>query len=245
MDDRLKILPAVILCAGLLLVLKIADVWTGLTGPSPAMAATEDHAPAHADPVAEAPAPPAAEPSAATEEAATKALEAEGFAVEPTATTPDFAPARPRAGSAGALDDGLMSRSEVEVLESLAARRSELEARAADLDMREALLAATERRVNERVEELKALEAQIQTLIGQQVAAESEEVARLVKIYESMKAKDAANIFETLDQKILLEVAGGMKEAKLADILAEMSPAAAQALTVQLIERRRPVAESM
>lgn len=260
MEDRLKILPAVVLCAGLMFVLKALDVWTGLSsgavGISSVSAASGGHeAPAHADDHAPpetkpeaaghgepAPAAPPAEAPAATATAgetgdakAAAALEAHGFEVEPSAPLPDYG--APRRGRAGSLDDGLMSKSEVDVLESLAARRAELDKRGADLDMRAALLAATEKRVNERVEELKALEAQIAELLRQKKEIDQQKIASLVKIYEAMKPKDAARIFEQLDGDVLLGVAAGMKEAKLADVMAQMSPETAKTLTVRLADR--------
>ncbi len=69
-------------------------------------------------------------------------------------------------------------------------------------------------------------------------------------MYENMKAKDAARIFERLDMKILVEVATQIKPAKMSEILAQMTPEAAERLTVELARRadgkpqkRRPIAE--
>ena len=61
---------------------------------------------------------------------------------------------------------------------------------------------------------------------------------RLVKIYESMKPKEAARIFEQLDDAVLIEVAERMKEAKLAPVLASMEPKRAIIVTVELAKRR-------
>ena len=61
---------------------------------------------------------------------------------------------------------------------------------------------------------------------------------RLVKVYESMKPKDAARIFEEIDMEVLLEVAGGMKENKIAAIMANMTPRRAQELTIELADRK-------
>jgi flagellar motility protein MotE (MotC chaperone) len=61
----------------------------------------------------------------------------------------------------------------------------------------------------------------------------------LVKIYENMKPKDAAKIFEQLDMGIMLEVVERMKEQKVAPILAEMNPVKARELTSELAQRRQ------
>jgi flagellar motility protein MotE (MotC chaperone) len=60
----------------------------------------------------------------------------------------------------------------------------------------------------------------------------------LVKIYESMKPKDAARIFEALELPILLDVMERMREAKSAPILAAMDPMKAKEVTSSLAERR-------
>ena len=54
-----------------------------------------------------------------------------------------------------------MSPSERAILERLQARRQELEARAREIDIRESLLKAAEKRVESKVEELKAVESRI------------------------------------------------------------------------------------
>jgi flagellar motility protein MotE (MotC chaperone) len=65
----------------------------------------------------------------------------------------------------------------------------------------------------------------------------------LVKTYETMKPKDAARIFDTLEMEVLIEVAQRMKEAKLAPVLAAMDPAKAQSVTVELAARRAPTVQ--
>ena len=60
----------------------------------------------------------------------------------------------------------------------------------------------------------------------------------LVKVYENMKAKDAAQIFNTLDMDILIEVMGRMSERKLSPVLAEMDPDRARSVTIFLAEQK-------
>ena len=56
-------------------------------------------------------------------------------------------------------------------------------------------------------------------------------------MYENMKAKDAAKIFDRLEIKILVEVATQINPRRMSDILAQMSPEAAERLTVELAAR--------
>jgi flagellar motility protein MotE (MotC chaperone) len=52
-----------------------------------------------------------------------------------------------------------------------------------------------------------------------------------------MKAKDAARIFDRLNVKILVEVASQIKPRQMAEILAQMSPEAAERLTIEFASR--------
>jgi flagellar motility protein MotE (MotC chaperone) len=135
-------------------------------------------------------------------------------------------------------DDGdTGSAAEVDVLASLSKRRAELDNRARALDMRENVLAATEKRVDEKIATLKQLQAQVTTLIGQRDTAQEKQVVALVKTYSAMKPKDAARIFDGLSDDVLVPVAQEMKSDALAPVLAAMSPSAAQKLTVKLASK--------
>ena len=129
------------------------------------------------------------------------------------------------------------SAAEVDVLSSLSKRRAELDARARDLDMRANVLAATEKRVDDKIATLKQLETRMTSLLGQRDAAQEAQVKALVKTYSSMKPKDAARIFDGLDDEVLIPVAQEMKSDALAPVLAAMSPAAAQKLTLKLASK--------
>lgn len=135
-------------------------------------------------------------------------------------------------------DDGeSASAAEVDVLSSLSKRRAELDGRARDLDMRANVLAATEKRVDDKIATLKQLQAQMTALLGQRDTAQEAQVKSLVKTYSAMKPKDAARIFDGLDEDVLIPVAQEMKSDALAPVLAAMNPGAAQKLTVKLASK--------
>jgi len=135
-------------------------------------------------------------------------------------------------------DDGeTSSAAEVDVLTSLSKRRAELDAREADLAMRTNVLAAAENRVDGKIATLKQLQDQISTLLGQRDAEQTKQLASLVKTYSAMKPKDAARIFNSLSDDVLIPVAQAMKSDVLASILASMNADAAQKLTVNLANR--------
>ncbi|HWA91259.1 MAG TPA: hypothetical protein VG889_14580, partial [Rhizomicrobium sp.] len=134
-------------------------------------------------------------------------------------------------------DSETSSAAEVDVLSSLSKRRAELDSRARDLDMRANVLAATEKRVDDKIATLKQLETRMTALLGQRDTAQEAQIKALVKTYSAMKPKDAARIFDGLDDEVLIPVAQEMKSDALAPVLAAMSPAAAQKLTLKLASK--------
>lgn len=151
-------------------------------------------------------------------------------------------PAPDRRGKPGTVvldGKGPQTPGEQAVLESLQERREQLEARTRELDMREGLVKAAEKRLEVRLQELKATEAQIKAASDQKDDAEAARLKSVVTMYEAMKAKDAARIFDRLELKILLTVASAINPRRMSEILAQMSPEAAERLTVELASRAR------
>lgn len=133
----------------------------------------------------------------------------------------------------------LYTQAELDVLENLSARREFLEGRSRELDLREHLLVAAQDRVEEKVGELKRIERTIRDLLQQHDEQEKRKLLSLVRVYESMKSKDAARIFEELELDILVDVAELMEERRLAPVLAAMDPVKAKTVTVEIRTRRR------
>jgi flagellar motility protein MotE (MotC chaperone) len=131
-----------------------------------------------------------------------------------------------------------MSPAEVELLQKLSERRNELDKRAAELSQREVLLQATEKRIDDKIAKLAALEKDIGGIVDKQSEEDDARIKSLVKIYETMKPADAARIFEQLDMPVLLGVLEHMKERNAAPVLAAMDPAKAKAVTLALAARR-------
>jgi flagellar motility protein MotE (MotC chaperone) len=121
--------------------------------------------------------------------------------------------------------------SEAALLQRLGERRAELDKREADIAMRESIVAAAEKKLAERTRELEDLQAQVNALVDEKQAAEDASFKAIVSMYENMKPKDAAKIFDTLDLGVLLKVARAMNPRKMSPILADMSAEPAQALT--------------
>ena len=135
-------------------------------------------------------------------------------------------------------DPTLFTENEIKVLQQLANRRKVIEARLEEVTLREGLLGAAEKRIDKKIQEMKNLELAIKKLIKTHDEQEDLKIQSLVKIYESMKPKDAARIFGELDINTLLKVAERKKERKLAPIMAKMNPERAKEMTVALTKLR-------
>ena len=130
-----------------------------------------------------------------------------------------------------------VSASERAILERLQARRQELEARAREIDIRESLLKAAEKRAEGRVEELKAIESRITGAAAQKADEEAARFKGIITMYEGTKPKDAAKVFDRLEMPVLFEIASQIAPRKMADILGQMSPEVAERLTVEMARR--------
>jgi flagellar motility protein MotE (MotC chaperone) len=131
-----------------------------------------------------------------------------------------------------------VSESERTLLQELRQRRKELDARADAVATRESVLAATEQKLASRVTELQSLQKKLEGLDSAQKQKEDASWQGLVKLYETMKAKDAAAIFNDLSMPVMLQVLDRMKDAKAASVMAAMNPEKARDVTAELAQLR-------
>jgi flagellar motility protein MotE (MotC chaperone) len=133
-----------------------------------------------------------------------------------------------------------ISAAEFRLLQSLQERRQTLDARERDIVTRENVLKTADSRISERMASLKAVEGNIQKLLGQVDDAEAARLASLVSIYEKMKPKDAARIMEGLETEVLIKITQRMKTQPMALILANMTGERARMVTQRLAEIDSP-----
>ena len=140
-------------------------------------------------------------------------------------------------------------RAERELLQALRARRAELDAREQALLTREVVAEATERRAAQRLEEAAAaLQRQAATAgrdhegdrARDRDRSEREEAGwrQMVKLYEGVRPREAAAIFDELDLSVLVPLVDRLREAKAAPIIGAMRPERARALTAELARHR-------
>ncbi len=219
---RMRVMPLTITMLSLLLCIKVYDLAMGTNELSRALIAGE----AIAVP---------SEPAEETETAQTPPAE---DAAEDSADG-DIIASKQEDSLPAPGDKRQFSQIELDILQSLSARREKLEQWEEEVRMKENLLEATEVRISKRIEEIETLEKNVRELLEQYEKQEESNIRSLVKIYESMKPKEAARIFDEVEMPVLLMVVDRMKERKAAPILAKMNPLKAKALTVELAEERK------
>ena len=148
------------------------------------------------------------------------------------------APTHPAAAKSSEETVSPVDDAERKVLLDLRQRREELDQRDAALTTRESMLAAAEQKIASRIAELQALQTKLEALDSARKQREDVGWQGLVKVYETMKPRDAATIFNDLDMPVLLQVVNRMKEAKAAPVLAAMQPDKARDLTTKLAQMR-------
>jgi flagellar motility protein MotE (MotC chaperone) len=167
------------------------------------------------------------------------AAEGEHAEAAPAAAEP-AAPATATCEPASLADLAGLSQAEVQVLQALGERREALDLRGVQLETQDVMMLAAEQRLNERLAELRTLETHVNDLLGQLDESQETRLAALVDVYQRMRAKDAATVFDGLDDDVLIQVASRMRQANLAEVMGRMDPTRARALTEMLADRARP-----
>jgi flagellar motility protein MotE (MotC chaperone) len=172
-------------------------------------------------------------------EAAGNATDAAAAGLPPLASAAPAAKVQPVCAPTAAelAKEAGLSPAELQVLQSLGERRGQLDQRESDLNTQLALMAAAEAKLDAKVGALNGLKADIQNLLNEADAKQNSEVDRLVKVFESMKPKDAGPRMMLLDDSVRLPIAAKMKDRALSAVLAQMPPAEAKKLTEALAAR--------
>jgi flagellar motility protein MotE (MotC chaperone) len=138
-------------------------------------------------------------------------------------------------GDALAAREQSSSPSEAAIRERLEQRRQSLDHRNEDIALREEMIRQAEERLEERLNRLR--EAEDGGRSAEADARREQEMANLVAMYQAMRPKEAARIFDRLDLDILVPVVLEMNPRTMAEIMAAMSAESAERLTVALARR--------
>lgn len=241
---HIRLLPLLVLVSLLSFVVRAGTLITGL---SDGLAFAQEEVKAEAPPLPSADAAaakPADDGKGDGAKAAPAETTADGGKGPPLPASP--AASMPEADTPGAKPEGWKDATDTEMefsekqealYKDLSKRREELDKREKDLATREALLEAGKKELDQKLQEMTVVRNQIEGLLQDQSEQEKARVQSLVKIYETMKAKEAAAVFNTLDMDILIRILQNMSERKTAPILAQMDPERVQQVTTLLAQK--------
>lgn len=230
---QLRILPLMMIGAASLFALKAAAlvVQGGLSLPGVSMAVAQEESPAGADLAAE---------DLVAEKPAMEDAAADGDSGDAGAAgeTGGNAAAASEPSQGVVITPGDQSKSaRTAVLERLSERARELDRRARDLDLKENLLKAAENRIAVQLEEMRDIRRVIEESQRREEERKTAQLQGLVTMYENMKPKDAARIFNGLELGVLIDLVDQMNARRMAEILGQMHNDAAERLTVEIARR--------
>ena len=165
---------------------------------------------------------------------------AQAASAAPAAGRPDGASAA-RLASAAPAGEAAPRAEKADVralLDAVAKRNTELDARERELADRKERLEIFEHDVTAKIASLEEIEKRLLARSKEASAAMQAAGDSLAKIYAAMKPSDAAPILDQLDDATVLMIFGRMKEKQVGEILPLMSRDKAIVLTRSLADRR-------
>lgn len=214
---RVRLLPVVIFAAAMVLSVRIGGLWNDLSVGVGAPSAAQEQKKAPAKPQDKKP-----------------SAKAKGKKVEGKKT----AKAGPKPKRKPPIPD--VNETDFAILQELAKRRRTLDRRERSLVIREGVMKAVEKRVDQKLAELKRIQLALQTNIDKTQKQRNKQLDRLVKIYTNMKAKKAARVFDELAIPIVIKVVKRMRASAIAPILAAMDPRRVKVITAELARPEKP-----
>ncbi len=127
------------------------------------------------------------------------------------------------------------TQSEVLILQELAERREALDFRSKEIDRKAVQLKVAEAEIDKKLDQLEAYRNELKSLVQEYNEKEREKINSLIKVYSTMKPKDAARIFNTLDTDIVVSLIKDMKPSTSSAILSQMQESKAKVITDELM----------
>lgn len=109
-----------------------------------------------------------------------------------------------------------------------------------ELDRREQSLRTLEANLDAKLADLKTLEAKLDAMLKDADKMKDEKLRHLVDVYSNMKAKQAAQVLETLDEDIAVKILAGMRGRQAGEILTNVKAEKAAKLSEALTRMQMP-----
>lgn len=215
---KVRLLPVVIFCSGLLLTVKVSVLWTTLHPHQDLWGVSKSYAQK-----------PAKSSSNTPLKKKNSSPQKKGSSQKGPVQNVDVTD----------MDTSILTREQFKVLLELSKRQKELTAQEKKIPQEEATLSVIEKQIQDHTAELQKTKKRLEDLLNQVEEKENGNTARLVKMAENMKPKEAAKILETLDFTVLLEIMEKIKPKSGSAILSSMDPVKAGYLMTELAKRRK------
>ncbi|HWU44850.1 MAG TPA: hypothetical protein VN132_15465, partial [Bdellovibrio sp.] len=124
-----------------------------------------------------------------------------------------------------------MTSDDLDHLKKLSERQKELDAREEELNRQEVELQKQKEELEKRLAELDGMRGKISDMLQDRVKADDQKIDTLVQMYSNMKPPQAAKVFETMDEDLVVEILGRMKKKNAADIMNLLKPEKAQIIS--------------
>lgn len=166
---------------------------------------------------------------------------AQDIAPPPVSVAPPPVPAEVALATPSCTDPALRA--------AITEQKADVAARTRHLTEAEAVLAAAETRATAQIQRLGEIKRDVEALMQRRSTLQQEDLKRMVSIYETMKPRDAARIFNDLETDIIIDVLDRMPERRSAPIIAELEDTKAREVTRLILQRRalpgdRPAAQA-
>jgi flagellar motility protein MotE (MotC chaperone) len=129
---------------------------------------------------------------------------------------------------------------DTDYLFKLADRKKQLDKREEELNKQAALIEKQKAELTEKLAQLEDVRQKISTALQDRIKADDGKVDVLVQMYTNMKPAQAAKVFESLDEDLVIEILSRMKKKSAADILNLIKPEKAQLFAERYTGYRTP-----
>lgn len=132
---------------------------------------------------------------------------------------------------------------EADYLFKLSERKKQLDIREEELNRYAAEISKQKEEIESKLKKLEETRTKISTALEDKIKADDAKVDTLVQMYSNMKPQQAAKVFETLDEDLVIEILSRMKKKSAADILNLVKAEKAQVLAERYTGYRVPASK--
>ncbi|NDV24395.1 hypothetical protein FMS18_16905 [Desulfovibrio sp. JC022] len=118
-----------------------------------------------------------------------------------------------------------------------------LKAKEDELARKERSLRTLEQNLDKKLAELNSLEKRLKKMIADADVLKDKKIKHLVGVYTAMKAKQAAQVIESLDTDLAVKILSGMRGRSAGAILGFVTPKKAAKLSEELTKLQTPLDE--